>query len=70
LTILGDGKPIGSIKTRGAPLTLSPEFLGPGYARLGIIRVRLTGGSRPGEADLDARLDGGTEYTVHILIET
>ncbi len=69
LTIVSDGKPIGSIKSRGVPVSLIPESFGPGYARLGIIRVRVAGGSSPGEAKIDAQLDGGTQYTVHIVIE-
>lgn len=37
--VLSDGKRIGSIKSQGVPVTLTPESFGPGYSRLEIIRV-------------------------------
>lgn len=69
LKIVSDGKPIGSIRTRGVPIALTPEPFGPGYSRLGIIRVRAGAGSQPGTAEIIARLNGGTEYKVTLIVE-
>jgi hypothetical protein len=69
LEITSDGVPIGTIKKQGVPLTLKPEPFGPGFARLGIIRVHATAGSVPGEAWIEARLVGGTSYTIRIIVE-
>lgn len=69
LTILSDGKPIGSVVATGAPVTMRPEPFGPGQARLGIIRVHVKGGATPGVANIVASLDGGTQYTIHVVIE-
>jgi len=69
LSILSDGKPIGSIRSQGIPLTLTPESFGPGYSRLGIIRVHATAGSQAGNAEITAALDGGTQYKINLIVE-
>ncbi len=69
LNILSDGKRIGSITTTGAPLTLTPQMFGPGFARLGIIEVHATAGSTPGTAQITAALDGGTQYEINLVVE-
>jgi hypothetical protein len=69
LSILRDGKPIGSITTQGVPVALTPQAFGPGYSRLGIIEVRAKAGSTPGVAQIVASLDGGTQYTIHLVVE-
>jgi len=69
LDILSDGKPIGSISKKGVPLTLKREPFGPGFARLGIIRIHGTAGSKPGVGEIDAHLDGGTSYKITVLVE-
>jgi hypothetical protein len=69
LKILIDGKPIGSIRSQGVPVTLRPEAFGPGYSRLGVIRVHAKAGSQPGTADIIAALDGGTQYSIHLIVD-
>ena len=69
LEILSDGAAIGTITQRGVPVTLKPEAFGPGYARLGIVRFYVTGGSVPGVAEIDAQLQGGPRYTIHVFVE-
>jgi hypothetical protein len=69
LSILSDGKPIGSIRSQGIPLTLTSESFGPGYSRLGIIRVHAKAGSRAGNAEIIATLDGGTQYKINLIVE-
>ena len=69
LEILSDGVAIGAITQRGVPVTLKPESFGPGFARLGIVRFRVTGGSAPGVAEIDAQLQGGPRYTLHVVVE-
>jgi hypothetical protein len=69
LSILSDGKPIGSIRTQGVPITLTPQAFGPGFARLGIIEVRAKSGSQTGMAEIIAELDGGTRYTINLIVE-
>ncbi len=69
LDILSDGMPIGTISKSGVPLTLKPEPFGPGFARLGILRVHATAGSEPGVAEIDARLNGGTSYKITVVVE-
>jgi hypothetical protein len=69
LAILSDGKRIGSIQTYGAPVTLAPESFGPGYSRVGIIRVRAKAGSQPGVAEIVAALDGGTRYKINLIVD-
>jgi hypothetical protein len=69
LAILSDGKTIGSIRAGGAPVTLAPESFGPGYSRLGIIRVRAKAGTQPGNAEIVAALDGGTSYKINLIVE-
>jgi len=69
LEILSDGVAIGTITRRGAPVTLRPESFGPGFARLGIVRFYITGDSLPGLAEIDAQLQGGPRYTLHVLVE-
>ena len=69
LSILSDGKPIGSIRSQGVPTTLTPEPFGPGYARLGIIRVHAKAGSQPGIAEIIASLEGGTSYKISLIVD-
>lgn len=69
LEILSDGVAIGTIIRRGVPITFKPESFGPGFARLGIVRFYVTGGSVPGLAEIDAQLQGGPRYTLHVFIE-
>ena len=69
LTILSDGKPIGSVVAKGVPVTLRPEPFGPGQARLGIIRVHVKAGDTAGMAEIIASLDGGTQYTINAVVE-
>ena len=69
LNILSDGTRIGSIKSVGVPITLSPESFGPGYARLGIIRAHAKAGNQPGTAVIIAALDGGTQYKINVVVE-
>jgi hypothetical protein len=69
LTILGDGQPIGSIKTTGVPITLEPQAFGPGFARLGIVEVHATAGMTAGTAQIVAALDDGTHYAIHLIVE-
>jgi hypothetical protein len=69
LSILSDGKPIGSITTTGVPVTLTPQAFGPGYSRLGIIEVHAKAGSTPGTAQIVAALNGGIRYTINLVVE-
>ena len=69
LSILRDGKPIGSITTKGAPVTLTPEAFGPGFSRLGVVRVHAKAGTTPGTAEIVAALEGGTYYVIHLIVE-
>ena len=69
LAILRDGKPIGLISATGVPVTLAPEAFGPGYARLGIVRVHAKAGATKGPAEIVASLDGGAAYTIHIFVD-
>lgn len=69
LAILRDGKPIGLITATGVPVTLAPEAFGPGYARLGIVRVHAKAGAMKGPAEIVASLDGGTQYTIHVVVD-
>ena len=69
LDILSDGVTIGTIIRRGVPVTLKPESFGPGFARLGIVRFYVTGGAVPGLAEIDAQLQGGPRYTLHVFVE-
>ena len=69
LSILGDGKPIGSITAQGVLVTLTPHTFGPGFSRLGIVEVHAKAGSAPGIAQIVASLRGGTQYTIHLVVE-
>ena len=69
ISILSDGKRIGSITTRGVPVTLRPQTFGPGFARLGIIEVHAKAGNQPGIAEIIASLDGGTQYKINVIVE-
>jgi hypothetical protein len=69
LAILSDDRPIGSIRTQGAPITLRPEPFGPGYSRLGIIRVHAKAGNEAGGAEIIATLEGGTEYRIKLVVD-
>ncbi len=69
LEILSDGAPIGMVKQRGVSVVLKSEPFGPGFARLGIVRFHVTGGSTPGIAEIDAQLQGGPRYMIHVVVE-
>ncbi len=69
LKILSDGKQIGTIRTHGVPMTLTPEAFGPGFSRLGIIRVHAKAGSQPGTAKIIAALNGGTQYEINLIVD-
>jgi hypothetical protein len=69
LSILSDGKPIGSITTKGVPIVLSSQPFGPGFARLGIVEVHAKAGMTPGTAQIIAALDGGTQYVINLIVE-
>ncbi len=69
LEILSDGTPIGTVVRRGVAVTLKPERFGPGFARLGIVRFSVTGGPVSGIAEIDAQLQGGPRYTLHVVVE-
>lgn len=69
LTIVGDGKAIGTIRTSGAPVRLTPKPFGPGYARLGIVEVLATAGSSSGSARIEAALDRGARCVVHLVVQ-
>jgi len=68
LEILRDGRPIGSIRPHGVPVTLAPVPFGPGFARLGIVRVQVTAGTVPGVAAIEGQLQGGPPYTLHVIV--
>jgi hypothetical protein len=67
--ILSDGKPIGSIKATGVPVTMTPVAFGPGKSRLGIIRVNVKAGNQPGMAEITAALDAGTQYKINVVVD-
>ncbi|MCX7165008.1 MAG: hypothetical protein NTV11_01890 [Rhodocyclales bacterium] len=69
LIILSDGKRIGSISTTGAKISVTPRMFGPGYARLGIIELQAKAGTTPGIAQIVAKLDGGTQSVINLVIE-
>jgi hypothetical protein len=69
LAVVSDGKSIGSIRAEGVPVTLTPENFGPGFARLGIVRLRAKAGSTAGNAEIVAALTGGTRYTIHLIVD-
>ena len=70
LKILGDGKPIGSIKAQGVPVKLTPVAFGPGKSRLGIIRINVKAGNQPGAAEIVAALNGGTQYKITLIVKS
>jgi hypothetical protein len=69
LKILSDGKSIGTIRTHGVPVTLMPEAFGPGFSRLGIIRIHAKAGSQPGIAKINAALDGGAQCEINLIVD-
>jgi len=69
LEILSDGAPIGTVTRRGVPVTLKPQSFGPGFARLGIVRFYVTGGAVAGVAEIDAQVQGGPRYELHVFVE-
>jgi Zn-dependent alcohol dehydrogenase len=69
LTILSDGKSIGSIWSDGVPVTLTPESFGPGFARLGIVRVHARARDQAGSAEVVASLDGGIKYRIKLIVD-
>lgn len=69
LDILRDGKRIGSITTKGVPVTLTPMTFGPGFSRLGIIEIHAKAGMTPGTSEVVAALDGGIQYVIHLVVE-
>jgi hypothetical protein len=68
LSVLSDGKPIGTVAAHGVPVTLTPVALPPGFARLGIVRFQIRAGETVGTAEIEATLDGGTMTTVHAMV--
>jgi hypothetical protein len=46
-----------------------PDSLRPGFARLGIIRVHISAGTEPGNAEIEAKLNGGTRYSIQVIVE-
>jgi hypothetical protein len=70
LRILSDGKPIGSIRTKGVPIVIRSQPFGPGFARLGIVEIHAKAGTTPGTAQIIAALDGGPEYVINLVVET
>ena len=70
ITIVSDGKPIGSITTEGVAVSLTPQAFGPGFARLGIIELHATAGATPGTAQIIAALKGGARYGIHLVVES
>jgi hypothetical protein len=69
LEILSDEKPIGTITTHGPQLSLTPVAFGPGFARLGIVRFRVSAGAESGTAEISAQLTGGPTCTLHVIVE-
>ncbi len=69
LRILSDGKPIGSIMTKGVPIVIRSQPFGPGFARLGIVEIRAKAGTTPGTAQIIAALDGGRQYVINLIVE-
>jgi hypothetical protein len=69
LRVLSDGKPIGSITTKGVPIVIRSQPFGPGFARLGIVEIRAKAGTTPGTAQIIAALDGGPEYEINLIVE-
>jgi hypothetical protein len=69
MEILSDETPIGTVTRRGVPVTLKPVGFGPGFARLGIIRLQVTAGSTPGLAEINAQLNGGASYPIRVFVE-
>jgi hypothetical protein len=50
-------------------VTLTPQAFGPGFARLGIIEVHAKAGTAPGIAQIVAKLVGGTQCVINLVIE-
>ena len=69
LSILSDGKPIGSISSKGAEISMTPQTFGPGYARLGIIELHAKAGTTQGNTQIEAKLDGGTQCVINLIID-
>jgi len=69
LAILEDGKPIGTIRTEGVPVALTPQAFGPGFSRLGIVEVHAKAGTEPGTARIVASLANGTSYPISLVVE-
>lgn len=70
LSILSDGKPIGSITTKGVPIVIWSQPFGPGFARLGIVEIHAKAGTTSGTAQIIAALDGGPQYVINLIVET
>ncbi len=69
LSILSDGKPIGSIKEQGVPVTMVPEAFGPGKSRLGIMRIHVKAGDKSGNAEITASLNHGSQYKINLIVD-
>ena len=69
LGVVSDGVPIETITRHGVPVTLKLEAFGPGFARLGIVRLCVTGGAAQGVGEIEAQLQGGPRYTLHVVVE-
>ena len=66
---MSDGKLIGSIRSQGVPVTLTPEFLALAIPDLEFIRFRAKAGSQPGIAEIIAVLEGGTAYKMNLIVD-
>ena len=69
LRIMADDAQIGTIRTEGVPLVLTAERFGPGFDRLGIIRVTARAGAVAGTARVIATLAGGETCRLTLIVE-
>jgi hypothetical protein len=51
-----------------ARLTLLPVPLGPGFARLGVVRFRVLAGPVTGTAEITAQMAGGPAHTLRVVV--
>ena len=48
---------------------MTPQMFGPGYARLGIIELHAKAGTTQGNAQIEAKLDGGSQCVINLVID-
>jgi hypothetical protein len=48
---------------------MTPVAFGPGKSHLGIIRVNVKVGNEPGMTEIIGVLDGGTQYTINLVVD-